>query len=442
MVPPPLKLSARKGTGAGYTLVQNEDTHTPSDNGLPSTPVQQRQPLPQPRRLYQKLTLKTALIALITAFLIFVALHLVFATPSYTRHPSDGNGATNCDCPAPTPTVPQYFQTSPQLWAGPMKTGAPAFLAQTRIFDPAEPFVPNAPLQTTVPVAGFDAAHNASIFQMMGYLSPYQPAPDGFGVGEWPLPRGADIVQVQMLSRHGARYPTSGPGSNVQLFGERVADAKARRVGGLKAKGPLAFLNEWEYLLGYEILVPKGRQELFDSGVLHSYMYASLYNPNSKIIVRTTTQDRMLKSAEYFMAGFFGLEWTKNATIEVIIEEQGFNNSLAGSLACPNSHKEGGVNATAVWVAQYLQNATARLNSMIEGYDWTTEDTYAAQTMCPYETVSYWPQESMSLYSIVLTLCLQVAYGFSQFCSLFTYEEWIGFSYSVGMLSSHTQAKN
>jgi hypothetical protein len=30
--------------------------------------------------------------------------------------------------------------------------------------------------------------------------------------------------------------------------------------------------------------------------------------------------------------------------------------------------------------------------------------------MCPYETV---------------------AYGFSRFCSLFTYEEWIGFGYSV-----------
>ena len=52
-----------------------------------------------------------------------------------------------------------------------------------------------------------------------------------------------------------------------------------------------------------------GRQELFDSGVLHSYMYSQLYNPHSKIIARTTTQDRMLKSAENFLAGFFGLSW-------------------------------------------------------------------------------------------------------------------------------------
>lgn len=404
MVPPTLKLSASKGT-AGYTLVQNEDTTSPSDNGLPSSTVQQRLPPYHPRRLFHNLTLKTTLISLITAFLIFVAFHLVFAPPSYTRHHSSDGDNNNCDCaPSPTPTVPQHFQTSPQLWAGPTKTGAPAFLAQTRVFDPSVSFVPNAPLQTAVPIDGFDAAHNESIFQMMGYLSPYQPAPDGFGVGEWPIPRGADIVQVQMLSRHGSRYPTSGTGSNVQLFGERIAEARVRRLGGFKATGPLEFLNEWEYQLGYEILVPKGRQELFDSGVLHSYMYSSLYNPNSKIIVRTTTQDRMLKSAEYFMAGFFGLDWTNNATIEVIIEEKGFNNSLAGSQACPNSKHEAGVNATIEWVGQYLQKATARLSSMIQGYDWTIVDTYAAQSMCPYETVCHAQQRHCSLWTDALTL--------------------------------------
>lgn len=72
--------------------------------------------------------------------------------------------------------------------------------------------------------------------------------------------------------------------SNVFDFGQKVAKASDT----LKAKGALGFLNNWRYQLGHEILVPKGRQELFDSGILHSYMYSSLYNPNSKIIVRTT----------------------------------------------------------------------------------------------------------------------------------------------------------
>lgn len=92
-----------------------------------------------------------------------------------------------------------------------------------------------------------------------------------------------------MLSRHGSRYPTTG--SNVQIFGQMIAD----NFGKFHATDKLSFLNTWQYQLGAEILVPRGRQELFQSGILHYYDYAQLYNPNSKIIVRTTTQDRMLK---------------------------------------------------------------------------------------------------------------------------------------------------
>lgn len=156
------------------------------------------------------------------------------------------------------PRVPQYFQTSPQLWPGATATGKPAFMAQTHVFEPTATFVPNDPLQTSIPIEGMKEG-NQSIFKMMGYLSPYSPSP-GFGVDEYPIPQGAEIVQVQMLSRHGARYPT--PGSNVAELGERLANA----TGKFNTRGALSFLNDWKYELGYAILVPRGRQELFDSG--------------------------------------------------------------------------------------------------------------------------------------------------------------------------------
>ncbi|EDO02314.1 hypothetical protein SS1G_04790 [Sclerotinia sclerotiorum 1980 UF-70] len=283
-----------------------------------------------------------------------------------------------------TSDVPQYFQTTPELWAGPTATGRAPFLAQTNpvSFAPTVTFVPNTPLETAQPIVG--QGQNQSIFQLMGNLSPYLPNPSGFGVAEYPLPPGAKIAQLQMLSRHGSRYPTVG--SNVEVFGEKVANNTEK----LNATGALSFLNDWKYGLGHEILVPRGRQELYDSGILHYYQYAQLYNPHSKIIARTTTQDRMLKSAEYFMAGFFGLEWTNNATIEVIIESQGYNNSLAGYDNCPNSNNyrsAGGSNASDQWVAVYLQDATTRFQSMVSPeFNWTVTDTYAAQTLCPYET--------------------------------------------------------
>jgi hypothetical protein len=97
-----------------------------------------------------------------------------------------------------TTKVPQYFQTSPELWAGPTATGRPPNLAQTNpvSFAPSATFVPNTPLETAMPIVG--ARQNESIFQLMGQLSPYFPNPVGFGVAEYPLPEGAKIVQVQV----------------------------------------------------------------------------------------------------------------------------------------------------------------------------------------------------------------------------------------------------
>jgi hypothetical protein len=66
----------------------------------------------------------------------------------------------------------------------------------------------------------------------------------------------------------------------------------------------MAFLNSWKYQLGAEILVPIGKQELFDSGTLHYYNYGHLYpNNGSKIIARSTTQDRMTQVCELSATG-------------------------------------------------------------------------------------------------------------------------------------------
>jgi len=125
----------------------------------------------------------------------------------------------------------------------------------------------------------------------------------------------------------------------------------------------------------------------------------------------------MLKSAEYFLAGFFGLEWTNNATLEPIIEGNGqlWNNSLAGYDNCNNSNlavSSGGTNASIQWENVYLQNATARFNALSPNFKWNVSDVYNAQTLCPYETV---------------------AFGYSDWCDLFTYTEWQGFEYSIDL---------
>ncbi|KAL8792347.1 MAG: hypothetical protein Q9195_005050 [Heterodermia aff. obscurata] len=275
-------------------------------------------------------------------------------------------------------SVPQYFQTSPEIYAGPTPTGRAPFLAESNPapFGTSRSFVANTPLETALPIAGDTT--NSSIFHLMGQLSPYFPNPraSGFGVNEYPLPPGANITLVNTLHRHGSRYPTTN--ASAEKFGKTLTGLI--HAGTVNFTGALSFLNTWSYQLGDEILVPVGRQELFDSGVLHYYDYGHLYNTSTKIIARTTTQDRMLKSAEYFMAGFFGLEWTNNATLEVIIEQPNFNNSLAGYFQCNNSNlpvATGGTNASIIWEKDYLQNATARFNAITSGINWNTSTVYA-----------------------------------------------------------------
>lgn len=84
----------------------------------------------------------------------------------------------------------------------------------------------------------------------MGHLSHYFPNPSGFGVDEHPLPKGANITGLHMLSRHGARYPTGFFGLVEKL-----------QTNEYEASGPLDFLNNWTYKLGEQILVPVGKEE-------------------------------------------------------------------------------------------------------------------------------------------------------------------------------------
>ncbi|OJJ45779.1 hypothetical protein ASPZODRAFT_143661 [Penicilliopsis zonata CBS 506.65] len=308
-----------------------------------------------------------------------------------------------------TTTGPNWFQTTPELYAGTTETGSAPFLAETNpVTFTGVSYTPNYPLQTSEPIQG---ANGQNIFHWMGNLSPYYPSVDGFGVEEYPLPSGTNITQMHLLQRHGSRYPSSSEG--LATWGEKIMNLTAK---GTKFTDNLAFLNDWSYGLGLEILVARGRQELFDSGILNWYNYGKLYNSSSshKLVARTTTEDRMLKSAENFLAGFFGLDWTEYANLLPIIEEVGYNNSLIGMYACDKAleWEESSLMMEPIeeWMETYLKDITATLKKQAGGYDWTVADSYDAQALCAYETVSF---------------------GYSPFCELFDFAHWKDYSYLI-----------
>jgi hypothetical protein len=146
-------------------------------------------------------TLKNAFLFILGGVLLYctyaILINDILLLTQATR--SRSSIATSLDCDTSTTTVPQYLQTSPELWAGPTATGRAPFLAQTNpvSFVPTATFVPNAPLETAMPIMG-GSNQNQSIFHHMGQLSPYFPSLVGFGVREYPLPPGANITHVQV----------------------------------------------------------------------------------------------------------------------------------------------------------------------------------------------------------------------------------------------------
>lgn len=333
--------------------------------------------------------------------------------------------ATNTSSDAPTSISPENPFPTNVGYAGTIKYGAPPFLAVTdRI--PGE--LKDASIETRwKPLyAREDCTYN--IFQHLGNESPYFSSPifADFQQEHARLSEKCTVKQVHILHRHGARYPTSSTTEGAPYFGAVIANVSKLNHpdSNFSASGPLSFLNTWKYELGAEVLNPVGTQQLFDSGVQHFYQYGRLYNASNekhKPVIRTTSEQRILDSARYWTLGFFGWDAPTKINLEVILEggdglgtPGAFNNTLASYDTCNNSDTitVGDTYLRPVWDAIYLPAPRERLQQYVSGLELTNEMVYGMQSLCAYETV---------------------ALGYSNFCGLFTKEEWNGFEYDLDL---------
>lgn len=128
-------------------------------------------------------------------------------------------------------------------------------------------------------------------------------------------------------------------------------------------------MNNWKYVLGREILTSFGREQLFNLGVSYRVKYGGLIQPDSaKPVFRTESQDRMLKSALNFAAGFFGIPFEDQYHQLITIESYKFNNTLAPYMTCVNAGREDlnlAPKKTREWKAIYLQATLARMGPMV-----------------------------------------------------------------------------
>ena len=218
---------------------------------------------------------------------------------------------------------------------------------------------------------------------------------------------------VQILSRHGARFPTLDKSIEyANLIVKLQKDVK-------KFSGKYQFLGEYKYSLGSEDLTSFGQQELVNSGTKFYNRYKSLAKQGAPFI-RASGSERVVMSAQNFSQGFHqarakdqdsdGLDGFPYAIL-TISEADGQNNTLSRGLCDAFEDSQLGDDKEDEWRDRFAPDITKRLNKDLPGADLDNKDTVHLMEMCPFDTVAS-PNGSVS-----------------KFCDLFTAQEYRDYDY-------------
>ncbi|KIJ69718.1 hypothetical protein HYDPIDRAFT_78145 [Hydnomerulius pinastri MD-312] len=248
-----------------------------------------------------------------------------------------------------------------------------------------------AAINVTTPSLGFPQA----LEQLWAQYSPYYAA----ATYEAP-PDGCNIVQVNLLQRHGARYPKKSDGKAMKKSTEALQGATSFNNASLD------FVTNYTYALGTDDLVPYGAAQSFDAGQLHFTRYASLVSSNMLPFVRASDSERVVESALNWTAGFAYASNQQYAPMLSVIIDQSTNDTLDDNM-CPNDGSSS--DYTEEWVDVYAPSIADRINAAAPGADLSNDDIANLMTLCPFETVAYEAP--------------------SPWCDLFTMDEWASYEY-------------
>jgi len=129
-----------------------------------------------------------------------------------------------------------------------------------------------------------------------------------------------------------------------------------------------------------------GRKQLFDHGVDFSLKYPGLYTNQ----VLAGGQDRVVESAQFFSAGYFGPHVNETATLTVIGENNSTISFITPMDTCHEWSYGSGGTPVAEWGKVYLPKISKRINSALKrSYPevaFTDSMTHAMLYNCAYET--------------------------------------------------------
>ncbi|KAJ9667244.1 hypothetical protein H2201_002765 [Coniosporium apollinis] len=232
------------------------------------------------------------------------------------------------------------------------------------------------------------------------------------------IPHGCRITFAQVLSRHGARDPTT---YKTVLY-KTLVDKIQKSVKSFKGK--YSFLNDYKYNLGAEELSAFGQQQMFNSGAKFYNRYGALAGQNP-LFIRTTGSHRVIMSAENFTQGFHEMmRHDKDASrkgdypyIPVVLDKrEGANVTLSHDLCDAYKHRDRSISdeARETWASVFIPPIWTRLHRDLPGLDSISlelSDIVLLMDLCPFETAA------------------SRTGAISPFCYLFSEQEWQQYSY-------------
>ncbi|EIW81503.1 acid phosphatase [Coniophora puteana RWD-64-598 SS2] len=240
-----------------------------------------------------------------------------------------------------------------------------------------------------------------SITQYWGAYSPY------YNAGNYTAPpEGCTVTQVNLLERHGARYPTSGAGPLIQASAEKLKGAQS--FNGSQ----YGFLSNWTYQLGTDVLIPFGAAQSFDAGQVHYTRYASLVNSTTLPFVRASSSERVVETALNWSAGFaFASDKALPSPPPLSVTLDESRNDTLDNHMCPTAPTS--QNQTAAWTNVFAPPIADRINNAAHGAHLNSTDIVNLLQLCPFETVAFEKP--------------------SNFCSIFTQDDFKGLEYYIDL---------
>ena len=257
------------------------------------------------------------------------------------------------------------------------------------------------------------ATDQYSVINFLGGSAPYKQG-SRYGIST-DIPEQCTVEQVQMISRHGERFPSKGDGATFDKI------MNVFKSYGKDFKGDLSFLNDYEYFVTNKEYYEKetsptnsegtfaGTTTALRHGAYFRQRYSTLYS-GGNFTVFTSNSGRCYQTANYFARGFLGDEYSDEIVEYVVVDEDPKMgaNSLTPRYACKNLENINNDDIVDKFDKSYLQDILNRWQQQNPGLNLTTSQVSRLFLWCAFE--------------------LNVR-GSSPFCSLFTNEEFIKSGY-------------